>query len=847
MPRQPSGRPARPPGNEPAAPNDRLATYREMRDFSKTAEPDGGAAPVPAEKLRFVVQEHHATALHWDFRLERDGVLVSWAVPKGIPPDPKQNHLAVQTEDHPLSYLDFAGHIPEKEYGGGDVIPWDRGTYDLVKWWDDEVQVVLHGARVQGKYVLFPTDGKNWMIHRMDPPQDPLREPMPTSVEPMLCKLAALPRNDADYAFEVKWDGVRAIAYVQGGRIRLQSRNMLENTKQFPELNALGEALGAREVVLDGEVVTFTEAGATSFERLQGRLGLTRPNDIRRRMQEIPVAYMIFDLLYLDGRSLMALPYRERRRLLEALGLEGPSWKTPAYHVGDGAAMFEASRLQGLEGVVAKRLESAYEPGRRSGAWLKVKNTLRQEFVIVGWTPGAGARESTIGALLVAYYDRSRHDAEAAGVPQSLILAGKVGTGLDAATLERVSRLLQDLRVDSPPFNAGTAEPGTRYVAPKLVAEVEFYEWTDAGVLRFPSFKGLRPDKDPRDVVLESDAAVRVPAEAAPVIRQDAKSRARAREERAAAASDPAPKADGKASLIVVEGRQLALTNLAKPLYPAGFSKAQVIDYYTRIAPVLVPHYAGRALTLVRYPDGSQGKSFFEKQAPVHTPAWVHTTSIYSRHNSRDIAYVMADDLPTVVWLANLAALELHLSLSRASDISRPTSVVFDLDPGAPANVVDCGEIALAIRALLADLGLTTVVKTSGSKGIQLYLPLNTPVTYEETKPFAHAIARLLERQMPKRVVSSMSKAVRTGKVFIDWSQNDAHKTTIGVYSLRAKESPTVSTPVAWDEVERAVAARDASVLFFTAPEVLVRVAERGDLFAPMEAMEQRLPSLGAL
>ncbi|MFN0146091.1 MAG: DNA ligase D [Dehalococcoidia bacterium] len=839
-------------------PDEKLATYRQMRDFSKTAEPDGSAAPSPGAKLRFVVQEHHATALHWDFRLERDGVLVSWALPKGVPPDPKQNHLAVQTEDHPLSYLDFAGEIPDKEYGGGKVIAWDRGTYDLVKWWDDEVQVVLHGGRVQGKYVLFRTDGKNWMIHRMDPPQDPGREPMPTSIEPMLCKLAPLPKNDTEYAFEVKWDGVRAVAYVQGGRIRLQSRNMLDSTKQFPELAALGESLGAREVILDGEIVAFTESGAPSFELLQNRLGLTRPGDVRRRMQEVPAAFMIFDLLYLDGHSLMPLPYRERRRLLEALDLEGPSWKTPASHPGDGQAMYAASKAQGLEGVVAKRLDSPYEPGRRSGAWLKVKNTLRQEFVIAGWTPGAGNREDSLGAVLVGYYDISRDESARTGVPQRFHFAGKVGTGFDDRLFRTLIPALTARRVDRSPFDVGIPEPGAIFAAPELVCEVDFFEWTEAGTFRHPSFKGLRPDKDPRDVILETPAT-RSPVASEVVGRKGPGGRRAARavaESTAAAPSRPldapgeAPEqplaraASSRSVPITVEGRELVLSNLDKQLYATGFTKAQVIDYYTRIAPVALPHYRGRQMTRKRYPDGPAGPFFFEKDAPSHTPAWVHKARVYSRHSSRDISYILVDDLPTVVWLANLAALELHPSLSLAEDMARPTCVVFDLDPGPPADLLDCAEVALALRELFDNLGLSGVAKTSGSKGMQVYLPLNTPTTYDETKQFALAVAKILERQMPKRVVSSMSKAVRAGKVLIDWSQNDEHKTTIGVYSLRAREAPTVSTPVSWEEIAAAVSERDATLLSFQAPDVLQRVADSGDRFAPMASLQQTLPSL---
>jgi bifunctional non-homologous end joining protein LigD len=809
-----------------------------MRDFAATPEPAGAGTPPSADALRFVVQEHHATALHWDFRLERDGVLVSWAVPKGIPPDKNVNHLAVHTEDHPMEYLDFEGDIPEKQYGAGNVTVWDTGTYDLLKWQENEVQVMLHGRRVEGRYVLFQTDGKNWMMHRMDPPQDPEREPMPDKIPPMMARIGTGVPAGPGWAFEVKWDGVRAICFVQGGRVRLQSRNLLDITSQFPELRELGLALGSTEAVLDGEIVAFDDRNVPSFERLQNRLHLTRERDVRQRMRDTPVAYMLFDILYLDGRSLLAKTYRERRALLDGLALDGPSWKTPAYREGGGDDLFEAAKKQNLEGIIAKRLDSVYQPGTRGPAWLKVKVRPSQEFVIAGWTPGTGSRESTFGALLLGYYDRTRADAEAAGERQRFHLAGKVGSGFSDTFIRRTLPRIQKLRIDRNPFDVGVPEPGSVFVEPELVADVEFMEWTEAGTLRAPAFKGLREDKDPHDVVPESA----VTGEKAPV-----KAEVHTRVTRPAARRAPPPTGavrapEGKKLLVEVEGRQVALSNLDKQLFPSGFSKAQVIDYYTRIAPVALPHYRGRPMTRVRYPDGSTGPFFFEKDAPSHTPKWVATASIPRNEDGELIDYILVDDLPTLVWLANLAALELHPSLSLAERIEQPTCVVFDLDPGPPAAILECADVALTIRDALRGLRLESVVKTSGSKGMQLYVPLNTPTTYDETKPFSHMVARAMERQMGGKVLSSMNKALRRGKVFIDWSQNDEHKTTVGVYSLRAREQPLVSTPLAWDEVEEAAAKGDASLLAFEAPDVLARVEKHGDLFAPMATLHQELP-----
>jgi bifunctional non-homologous end joining protein LigD len=470
---------------------EKLSEYKKKRDFRKTAEPAGGRRS-RKQQDRFVVQEHHARSLHWDLRLEREGVLVSWAVPKGIPTDPKRNHLAVHVEDHPLDYIDFAGEIPAGQYGGGEVKIWDSGTYECEKWRDDEVIVTFRGERIQGKYALFQTKDKNWMIHRMDPPADPGEEPMPEHLVPMLARLSTLPKRDSDYAFEIKWDGVRTIAYIDGGRVRLESRNLREVTRQYPELRRLGRELGARRVVLDGEIVALDEKGRPDFQRLQPRMHLAAESAIRRRMTEIPIVYMVFDLLYLDGHSTMDKAYTERRELLEALDLNGDNWRTPGGHVGDGKAMLQASADQGLEGVVAKRLDSRYEPGGRSGAWLKIKNQLRQELVVGGWLPGQGGRSSTLGSLAVGYYDGER-----------LIYAGNVGTGFTQRALDDMLERLKPLERDTSPFDGRQPPKGTIFVEPRLVAEVEFRGWTKTRTLRQPAFKGLRDDKDPRDVIFE--------------------------------------------------------------------------------------------------------------------------------------------------------------------------------------------------------------------------------------------------------------------------------------------------------------------------------------------------------
>ena len=506
-----------------AAPKkDKLETYRRKRDPKVTPEPVPAAAP-PRQKTgrksrgdaagrrrQFVIQEHHASALHWDFRLEHDGVLVSWAIPKGLPVDKGNNHLAVHTEDHPMEYATFEGTIPSGEYGGGKVILWDAGTYDEIKWSDREVMVVLHGQKAKGQYVLFATasaagkggggrgQGRNWMVHRMDDNAADY-EPPPREIRPMLATLGTLPKDDDAWAYEFKWDGIRAIGHVDGGRLRIRSRNGNDLSSSFPELRALGEQFGSRQAIVDGEIVAFDDQGRPRFQRLQPRIHAADAHKAKRLAAEQPVVYVLFDLLYLEGRLLVTLPYLERRRRLEALGLEKAAtgaWTLSPRFDGPGSDILRASREQGLEGVLAKRLDSPYLAGKRSPTWTKVKNILMQEVVIGGWTPGGGHRQGKFGSLLL-------------GLPSDagLEYVGQVGTGFSDAVLEDLMGTLKGLRSDANPF---TTEVPRQYrsvatwVEPKLVGEVSFSEWTMDRRLRHPSWRGLRDDKRPDEVRRES-------------------------------------------------------------------------------------------------------------------------------------------------------------------------------------------------------------------------------------------------------------------------------------------------------------------------------------------------------
>jgi len=796
---------------------EQLAEYERKRDFGKTAEPAPKRRRRKKGAPRFVVQEHSARRLHWDLRLEHEGVAASWAIPNGIPETPEENRKAVHTEDHPLEYLEWEGEIPKGEYGAGTMTIWDSGTYELEKWEPEKVMVEFHGERLQGRYALFRAGKaeKDWMIHRIDPPARE-RDPFPENVVPMLARLSQLPRDDGRWAVEVKWDGVRAIAYCKPGRVELQTRNLNDVSVQYPEVRRISRALGSHDAVLDGEIVAFDENGTPSFERLQQRIHNTDEGVVRRRMKTHPVVYVVFDLLYLDGTDLTCEPYSRRRELLEELDLNGESWQTPGHSVGHAKELLAASKEQGLEGVMLKRVDSTYAPGTRNGTWLKVKNVSRQEFVVGGWTPGEGRRKSQVGALLVGYFERD-------GGEPVLRYGGKVGTGFTEEELAALTARLAPLEQKQSPFGAGPKTPkGAHFVEPRLVAEVEFRQLTKEGMVRHGAYKGLREDKPATEVGME-----------------------RASDPEAGSLTARAVKRPRNKAAVTVEGHELELSNLDKVLYPkAGFTKGELIDWYVRISEVLLPHLRGRPLTLKRYPEGVEGKHFYEKRCPGHRPEWVSTAKVWSDRHEGEIEYCVVEDAATLAWLANLADIELHTSLSRCEEMERPTSMVFDLDPGPPADVLDCAQVAVWLHGMFEQLGLSCYPKTSGSKGMQLYVPLNGEVTYAETKPFAKAVAETLEQRFGDRVVSQMSKAKRPGKVLIDWSQNDRHKTTVCVYSLRAKERPTVSTPLEWDEVEAALESGEAERLVFDHAAVLRRVEEKGDLFAPLLSEEQGLPGL---
>ncbi len=473
---------------------DKLGPYRDKRDPARTPEPVPAGPPEPSGDDgggSFVIQEHHARRLHWDFRLERDGVLVSWALPRGVPDDPAVNHLAVHTEDHPMEYASFEGTIPRGEYGGGEVTIWDHGTYQAVKWTPAEVKVMLTGRRVNGGWTLFQTKGNQWMIHRE-------RQPMPLALVPMMAMAAPPPPGPdrGNWALEMKWDGVRALAFVEKGKLRLVSRTGRDITMAYPELAGLAPAIPHKQILLDGEIVVFGDNGWPEFEALQPRIHVRDTQQASLLAAQSPVTYLIFDVLHLDGRPLIGKEYRERRALLDELAIAGPFWQTPPSFPGeDFDALREVSRQHGMEGILAKRLDSRYLPGQRSDWWRKIKNHHRQEVIVAGWKPGKGNREGQVGSLLIGVQG-----------PDGLDYAGHVGTGFSVEVLRMLGERLAPLRRDTSPFDGPVPPEHVRtavWVEPELVIDVTFDLWTRAGRMRAPVYKGLRDDKDPADVFRE--------------------------------------------------------------------------------------------------------------------------------------------------------------------------------------------------------------------------------------------------------------------------------------------------------------------------------------------------------
>jgi bifunctional non-homologous end joining protein LigD len=768
-----------------------LGEYRRRRDPARTPEPFGEGEP--GSRPIFVVQRHDARRLHYDFRLERDGALASWAVPKGVPLEPGTRALAVHVEDHPLEYASFAGEIPKGEYGGGTVEIWDRGTYELLEEKrDGQLTVRLEGERLRGTWTLVPAhldgDEKNWLLIRRSDgaPREPGR-----TYRPMLATLASEPPRGPGWTFEVKWDGYRALAYVREGECGLLSRNENDLTERFAEVaRAIVKATKSPNAVLDGEVCALDEHGRASFSAMQQGTGA--------------LVYYAFDLLELDGESLVDEALRERRRRLEALLDRRSRAVRLSEEFDDGAALLEAADRQELEGIVAKRLDSKYLEGRRTRDWLKVKTHGRQEFVIAGYTRGSGARAGTFGSLVLAV--------EGDG---GLRYVGNVGTGFDGREIEKLLRLLRPLERPTSPFPEPPKMPRVRrdavvWVEPRLVAEVEFAQWTHDGHVRAPSYKGLRDDKAPAEVKREAPA--------------------------------------GRETVVRRGSRKLELSNLDKLYWPdEGITKGDLLDYYRAVAPVLVPHLRERPFTMRRYPDGIAGKAFFQKDAPSHMPGWIRTwralVSTRERPSAKKwVDFPLVNDELALLWMVNMGCIDMNAWYSRIDRPDRPDFVLFDLDPTPEVPWSQVVEVAQLVRSLLDGLGLASFPKTSGGKGFHVLVPLDRRSTYADSRAFAEHVAGAIARTHPDLATTVWAKSRRRG-VLIDANQNGEGKTIASVYSVRPRPGAPVSTPLEWDEVDGRL---DPAA--FTTTAVLARVERRGDLFAPVLSTRQSLSkALGRL
>jgi bifunctional non-homologous end joining protein LigD len=942
-----------------------LEHYRRKRDFAKTPEPSGEAAPPRDATGRFVIQRHRATRLHYDFRLEIEGVLVSWAVPKGLTQDPGVRRMAVHVEDHPIEYFDFEGVIPARQYGAGDVIVWDWGTWepeaetpDPAKAIEDgELKFVLHGTKVRGRFTIvrtsrrpgaaattaFEDDSEQWLLIKKrdadavagwnaeDHPQSvktgrtndevkanrdaiwvseqpaavaeidlagAVAASMPDRIEPMAATLASRPFSDPDWLYEIKWDGYRVEAVVRDGKVKLWTRNLKDAETYFPRLLSPPTWIDAKEAIVDGEVVALDEAGRPDFSLLQERISQRRVGTGAgsggggTQVPVGPLVYQAFDLLYLDGRSLLKVPLEDRKRLLRSVIRETSRVRFAAHVVGDGEAFVEAARQNDLEGVVAKLRRSRYEPGRRTPAWLKLKIRPEQELVVGGWTPGQGnARD--LGAVAVGVYEDGK-----------LRFAGKVGSGFTAATRKRLLAAMEPLVVDAPPFDPppprdyrgrwGGDLQGVTWIRPELVIRAEIGGWTRDGVVRQTSFKELEAGRDPREVIREvAVSSIRAVAEAeaetpdeeqvdpptnAPrASRSTARSadpgddgrvpkRARSRAAVAAGRSSgpgglpwtaTAEELDRLAEMPVEgtwhvggdRGEDLKLTNLDKVLFPphpldggGPVTKRELVRYFSRIAPTMLPHLAERPLNLHRFPNGVGGPGFWQKDMPPSSPKWLrlwHEVGVEDARKAND--HLIGDRVATLAWLGNQAAFEIHAWTARLEQPFTPTFALIDIDPGTKTTWEETLALARLYRTALEHLGVRAYPKVTGQRGIQAWIPIEPRYSFSETSAWVEHISRAIGSMVPDLVSWEWAKGARGGKARLDYTQNQPIKTLVAPYSVRPADGAPVSAPISWDELDDP----DLRPNRWTIRTIVERVAEVGDLFARAQTDAQELPPLG--
>jgi bifunctional non-homologous end joining protein LigD len=908
-----------------------LAEYQRKRDFSKTPEPKG--TPEPQGQNRFVVQKHWATRLHYDFRLEMDGVLVSWAIPKGPTLNPAEKRLAAHVEDHPVGYYDFEGTIPKGEYGGGTVMIWDWGTFELEESTPaeslrrGEVKFRLNGIRLCGRYALVRTrSDKDWLlIKKKDECANPdfkietfdtsvktgrkkeeieqgkdavwssnrsggegglinlanaEKGPMPKTLNPMKAQLVDEAFDDDRWLFEVKWDGIRLVSFIDDGKVSLQTRAGRIVDAEYPELQAVGRLVNARQAVLDGEVVVLDDEGRPSFQLLQNR-----------GKEPHPLQYVVYDIVYFDGQRLFKVPLEDRKRLLRDVVRDSTLLKYSDHVLGQGKAFFKAAQQKRLEGIVAKLRDSPYQPGVRSSAWLKIKAILQQEVVIGGFTAPRASRKY-FGALLVGVYDDEG----------SFVYTGHVGGGFDERSLAQIHKLMKPLIVKRSPFSGPPphANETPTWVRPELVAEVKFVEWTRDGVMRQPVFLGLRDDVEPREVRREQprDAdreSARAEAAAKPAPRKPGPKAAKTRSTASATVKvakrtstakrttatvrSPAPKraapptdvpdtplsraaariaqqlgtklrgatvAELKALDAIpkegnweIGGGIVHLTNLDKVLFPEDrYSKRDLIRYYVQVAPVMIPFYSRRPLSMNPHPDGIHGKSYWVKDKPAYAPEWIPTFRYQDQKSLKD--WILIEEVGTLAWLANHAVIDMHPWYSRVDKPEYPDWSVVDLDPAEGATFKDVIAVAKVLKSALDHLHLEAVLKTTGQSGLHIYIPIERRYTLDESRGFVEKLAHMIAELMPDKVTEVWEVKRRTGKIRIDYTQNVINKTLAGPYSVRPAIGAPVSTPIAWKELDDPRLRPDR----WTIKTLGDRLLEVGDLFHDALTLRQRLPAI---
>ncbi len=860
-----------------------LEEYSRKRKFSTTPEPKPEAATrEPEEKaLLFCVQRHDASRLHYDFRLEVDGVLASWAVPKGPSMDPARKPLAVHVEDHPYDYARFEGNIPEGNYGGGSVMLWDIGTYELLgdataadQIKRGDFKFALHGHKLNGSFAIVrmkprpgsKDTGREWLLIKKpdefavagwnvedyarsvltqrtqeqiaagyDPPdlnaiKGAKKSAMPKHVEPMMATLASAPPPGNDWAYEVKWDGVRALCFVDDGKLYIESRTGNRCEQQYPELDGLPRAIHAKQAILDGEIVAMDEKGRGRFELIQHRISV-KGSAIQKLAQDNPVTLILFDLLYLDGYDLRGAGLADRKAQLERIVTETDRFKVSKVFATEGEQMLEAARQLGLEGLVAKDPASVYESGRRSRSWWKVKVVDEQEFVIAGYTKG---EREYFGALVLGVNEgkKLRH-------------AGQVGTGFDQATMKAIHARMKPLISNKCPLDPAPRIKDVIWLEPALVCEVRFLEWTHDHMLRAPVFLGLRDDKPAREVVREEPVKVKAPTKNATTKGAKAvlsSEPAADKVHRNSAQAMEATQLSGKEAVVEVDGHQLKFTNLNKIYYPAQkYTKRDVIEFYDRVSSFLLPHLRDRPLSLKRYPNGIDADYFFQKDTPEYYPDWIQREPILE-HEARDRQkektnhYVIANNRATLLYLANLGCIDQNPWLSRIGSLDNPDWVLIDLDP------VECPfdqivEAAQIVHHLLERFKLRGYAKTTGGDGLHVYIPLEPVYTFDQARSFAEILATLAAHESPDLFTTPRSVNKRKkGRVYFDWMQIGTGKTVAAPYVLRAYEHAPVATPLDWKEVKRGLKPVD-----FHIRNAVERFEKVGDLFAPVLAGGQRI------